>query len=478
MEKKVYIRADGDNQIGLGHLVRCIALGQMLLIDFEISFFCLECPAKLVTEIESLGFSLTKIRTDDEFLKLLTGDEIVVLDHYQLASSFQKLVKETGCKLVCIDDIHEKHFYADLIVNTAPGINASDYNAETYTQFALGLNYALLRPPFLKSWVNKSHKKETSIMVCFGGSDSRNLTQTVVEVLKKDLRFSLVNIIIGAGYNNPVMLSESIKNDERFKLFISVNASQMAEIIQESALAIVPSSGILSEVLALNTPAISGFYVQNQINVFNNFKKLNAFISAEGFSADSIINSIEEYFNEVKNPSIPVIDGKSGDRVLNCFRQLWLEKDVVLKYAEEKDLTQTYKWASDNAMRKFFFNAKPITLEEHSSWFLNKIKDHNCVYLLGILNGKCFGSLRFEKDIDDAIISFVIDPAYQSKGLGTILLKLGINFLTSDCRFKGVVAVKAEVLCGNTSSLKVFRKLGYNESMSHDKSICHFAKAI
>jgi len=36
MLHKIYIRADGGKEIGLGHLVRCFALALMLKDDFEI----------------------------------------------------------------------------------------------------------------------------------------------------------------------------------------------------------------------------------------------------------------------------------------------------------------------------------------------------------------------------------------------------------------------------------------------------------
>ena len=50
MKPKVYIRADGSHDIGLGHLIRCIALAHMLKNDFDITFVCKEIPEKIKSD--------------------------------------------------------------------------------------------------------------------------------------------------------------------------------------------------------------------------------------------------------------------------------------------------------------------------------------------------------------------------------------------------------------------------------------------
>ncbi|WP_293302825.1 UDP-2,4-diacetamido-2,4,6-trideoxy-beta-L-altropyranose hydrolase [Pedobacter sp. UBA4863] len=463
VKAKVYIRADGDEKIGLGHLIRCIALGKMLAAHFDIYFFCFKCPISVAEEIKNSGFHFYQIDKEEVFIEKLEGNEIVVLDHYELDSSYQKEIISKSCKLVCIDDVHDKYFYSDLIINTAPGISSTNYKVARYTQFAIGMDYALLRPSFLNA-KNDLKKVEKSVLVCFGGSDHENLTQRTVNILKKDTRFSLVNVVVGVSYKALEDLEKDIKSDDRFRLSISLDESQMKEIIHDSDLAIVPSSGILIEVLALNTRAISGFYAQNQINVYNSLRKMGAFISAKNFSIDSIKDAIDIYFSKSLKPIPSIIDGKSGERILTCFKQLEIEKEVSLKMATLEDLDITYHWASDKRLREFFFNSNPIGFEEHRSWFLNKIQDEGCLYFIGYLKEKPFGSVRFDVSGSEALISFLVDPFYHSKGLGTIILKSGVELLADyDLDLK---VIRAEVFSENIASMKVFKKLGYSQKIS------------
>jgi spore coat polysaccharide biosynthesis predicted glycosyltransferase SpsG len=73
--------------------------------------------------------------------------------------------------LVYIDDIHDKHFVSDVVINHAAGIQKESYSVAPYTCLLLGTNYALLRPEFL----NYDKRKEgSSLLVCLGGSDRKN----------------------------------------------------------------------------------------------------------------------------------------------------------------------------------------------------------------------------------------------------------------------------------------------------------------
>jgi UDP-2,4-diacetamido-2,4,6-trideoxy-beta-L-altropyranose hydrolase len=182
--KKVLIRVDASPEIGLGHAVRCIALANILKNNFSICFSSIHIPITLINEIESAGFTFNKINNENDFYESINKNDIVVIDHYGIDSSWQRKIKSKTCKLVCIDDIHDKFFYADLIINHAPGISANNYLTQAQTMFALGTEYALLRPAFLKLSDNKRKINNlNTVFVCFGGSDYYNLSERTINIL-------------------------------------------------------------------------------------------------------------------------------------------------------------------------------------------------------------------------------------------------------------------------------------------------------
>lgn len=322
--KQVFFRVDGDAKIGLGHLVRCIALAQMLQSSFSITFISKKIPQGIVNQLKHLGIDLQQIKEEGDFLNYLTGNEIVVIDHYGLGTEYQRELKAKKSKLVCIDDVHDKTFFADLIINHAPGVKSTDYSAQAYTRFALGLDYVLLRPEFLKRAETAPNRKyiETAF-ICFGGSDPKNITQVVIDILKVDNRFKEIIVVIGTSYDYTKTLKLSIKQDDRFKIYHAVNADEMCDLILLAQLAIVPASGILQEAISLNTKIISGMYVDNQKFIFENYRQINAFESAGDFQPDKIVSAINRCFqNQVHFTGQRLIDGKSGKRLLDIFKSL------------------------------------------------------------------------------------------------------------------------------------------------------------
>jgi spore coat polysaccharide biosynthesis predicted glycosyltransferase SpsG len=64
---------------------------------------------------------LSEINHFDVFLSFLKGDEIVFLDNYFFTTDYQREIKERGCKLVCIDDMHDEHYVADVVLGFCRG---------------------------------------------------------------------------------------------------------------------------------------------------------------------------------------------------------------------------------------------------------------------------------------------------------------------------------------------------------------------
>ena len=202
MKAEVFIRADGGPKIGLGHLVRCSALANMLKDDFSISFFCKEIPEKLQVEFQQNGYFVVIIDHEDQFFSQISGESIVVLDGDGFDTDYQQKIKVSGARLVCIDSLHNRRFLADLIISHAPGLTSDNYKAQPYTRFALGIKYALLRPSFLEQ-VKKTRilTKIENVFICFGGADPLHITEKVLQVISGIERFKKIIVITGNEYS-------------------------------------------------------------------------------------------------------------------------------------------------------------------------------------------------------------------------------------------------------------------------------------
>ncbi|MBL6449857.1 UDP-2,4-diacetamido-2,4,6-trideoxy-beta-L-altropyranose hydrolase [Fulvivirga sp. 29W222] len=326
MSKNVLIRADGDKTMGYGHLVRCMSLAHMIKDAFQIIFYTKNIPPEIEEEANSHGFGIKKISTEEEFFDNIRPGSITVLDGYNFDVKYQETIKSRHSKLVYIDDLCNQKFLADVIINHAPGINKGCYQAQPYTKYLLGQDYALLRPAFLKAAKeNIQQKPLKEIFICFGGSDYSNLTETVINCILNQSTQLKINVVVSAINPHLAQLKTIQQEHSSLNIQVGLSQEQMVNLMKQSQIAIVPASGILFEVLAVGLQTVSGYYIDNQKSIYEGFKKINAFFDAMQFKKRQLTTAFvnaEKSLLQNKNSDIRLIDGLSGERIKTSFLNL------------------------------------------------------------------------------------------------------------------------------------------------------------
>jgi len=465
LRKSVIIRADSSDKIGLGHVMRCFSLAQMIKGEFEASFCAKEIPNDLAKEISSAGFNVVKIQREDEFIDRLNSDSIVILDGYDFGSEYQSQIKGKQAKICWLSDFASRNPFADIILNQAPGVNSSDYQTSFSSRFLLGADYALLRPIFFQSF-NKP-KISNSVFICFGGADPQNLSHKTLEVLANFTAFNKITLVTGAGFQFRPTIDEFIENsNQQIDYHHSVNAEKMCELMSESELAIVPSSSIIYEVMATNCQIISGYYMDNQKLFYDGLKAQNCFYDAGQFESENLIAALHLFLQKPlakKN----IIDKKSPQRISKAFSQLAMLADIHLEEMKLGDLALTYNWASNPEVRKYSFQQNSIKLAEHAEWFVRKLANENVLYFKAFYKKKVIGSVRFDIENEFAIISYLLDPKTHGSGLALPMLMSALEMLTQ--KWSKHSKVIGYVMKGNLASIRIFEALGFERKDENDR---------
>jgi UDP-2,4-diacetamido-2,4,6-trideoxy-beta-L-altropyranose hydrolase len=470
MRKTVNIRVDGNAVIGHGHIVRCQALAQMLYEQFDCRFFCQSIPESLHKELVSQEFSVELIREEDDFLKTLQPGELVVLDGYDFDYHYQVAVRERGVVLVLIDDLVSGNYFADAIINHAPGNRPSVYNALPETRFALGLKYALLREKYQQQAKTELPAGDPdTIFVCFGGADPQHLTLTAVRELIGSAVFKRIVVVTGTGFQATDSLKKLIDGNKTIEHYSGLSATMMIPLMLHCGVAMVPCSGMLFEALALKRIVISGRYIANQQQLYDQFKALHAFTDTGTFQPEEIHRALKEV-REQPQPSTELIDGFAPFRFVNLFTELTNRETFYLRRALPEDTGTTYQWANDPVIRAHAFSQQPISPEAHESWFRKRLADPHCFYFLAIENDRAVGSIRFDLKGHEAVISYLLDPDVHGKGYGTRLLQLGMDRILTNKSFelRNITEITGFVLPANIPSVKSFEKLNFERSEAED----------
>src|SRR5438045_9561180 len=106
-KQRVLLRADGSSKIGLGHISRCCALANMLKDNFEIYFYTRTKVSSVLDDIKSYCTNVFTLSDDisydeeaSQWVSVLDGNEIVVLDGYNFDTNYKQNIEATEWKIV------------------------------------------------------------------------------------------------------------------------------------------------------------------------------------------------------------------------------------------------------------------------------------------------------------------------------------------------------------------------------------------
>jgi RimJ/RimL family protein N-acetyltransferase len=148
------------------------------------------------------------------------------------------------------------------------------------------------------------------------------------------------------------------------------------------------------------------------------------------------------------------------NRFIDVLIHSKINRNIILRQATEEDKVITFEWANNSSIREYSVNKNTIKYEDHLTWFLNKIKSDNCLYLIAEIDKTPIGSIRFDIEESSALISYLLDPKYHGKGIGRILLFEGVKRLLQNSTIKKISGM---VFKDNIASMKAFSNLGYNK---------------
>lgn len=314
--RKIYFRADAGGTIGYGHFIRSLSVADMLKDDFDVTFFTAN-PSEYQKEEMSKVCKYQSFSEEtklDDFLCLLHGDEIVVLDNYFYTTDYQQAIKDKGCKLVCIDDPHGIHYVCDALLSHGNGI-PSDFDIEPYTRLCLGRDWAMLRKPFRRP-VDWDHPRNNDIVVNFGGADPFHITDLIVRLLLQLNLRNRIKVILG----DRVFLSD--EHRDKVDILKNISAELMAQLFDDSAFGIFAASTVCIEGQSRGLPIIVGYYVDNQEAYYNRIKNKGYYATLD-YLQDTTLEKLRRaidsvpYIHRLKmNPdSIPA-------RYVNFFNSL------------------------------------------------------------------------------------------------------------------------------------------------------------
>jgi len=259
------IRCDASPSLGLGHVVRCLALADELRRAGG-------CTVTFAMREEPLGLSLVRDRgylvavapsdlagaAQGAWLSRVldqTGARILVLDvRDDLSRQAVEALRRPGLVIAVVDDLSERRLAADLVfyppVPQVERLSWAGFGGRCYH----GWEWVILRPEFACPPARVAHARPL-LLVTMGGSDPAGMTLRAVQALDGlDGDFEAI-LVLGPGFCHDRELGEVLAGARRH-YHLRRSVADMPALMAQADLAIASFGVTAYELAAMGVPAI------------------------------------------------------------------------------------------------------------------------------------------------------------------------------------------------------------------------------
>jgi len=371
----LFIRADMNQTIATGHVMRCLAIADAASrMGIGVTFICADNnPAEL---IRNRGYNVTILNTDwrqmESELPLLSPIieccriKHLIVDSYQVTKKYLASLREQT-ELSYIDDVNRFVYPVDKLIVYANYYKRWEldriYGPQNNTELILGTDYVPLRDEYADLPPKKISKNIENILVLSGGSDRLhillNIMKKLTEYIEEKATLSdstalneiKITAICGKYNLDYDRLVEKYGEDAIIK-----SVPSLKEYIMNADVVISAGGTTLYEICACGTPAIAYSFADNQLeNVFGfcfvdklmksagdvrdfTFKKVKSIVEGEpdlnyNPAYDKMVKCLHEYEEievraDYSQKLKRFIDGHGADRIVRRIMGLEIKNSI------------------------------------------------------------------------------------------------------------------------------------------------------
>lgn len=301
---RLWIRADGSPDVGLGHLSRTSALAEEAAAR--------GVDARYVTAGDELGLGFLRRRglvaeiVDDAWCDRVASGDLVVFDRYGTTESDVRAARERGAIVATLDDFGVPSLPVDVVINPNATIDPASLPAGT--RILDGPAHALVRRAFRERRRVRAPAADV-LLLSFGGSDPSDTASAVLARLDPARPFKRVLLLEGPG--------ASITSGRPDWLEIVRDPEEPAEVFDRADAAITAAGSTTWELLTMGVPVAVVVVADNQRSVARQATEAGAVMDLDD---DAIARLAEpETQRTLTAAGRELVDGRGPQRILDAL---------------------------------------------------------------------------------------------------------------------------------------------------------------
>jgi UDP-2,4-diacetamido-2,4,6-trideoxy-beta-L-altropyranose hydrolase len=432
----IVIVCDATQEIGYGHLKRCLVLASFYRkLGLPVTFLMREAaPAvKDILKSQGMGWVVRSDHGECSTYLLEKKDQItlVILDHYKIDADFEKHV--FGCfPVMVVDDLCRPH-WCDVLVDQTVNRKVHDYENKLYNRSAqtlLGIEYALMDPVYKGV---KTNGDKTNILITFGATDPGNAVLRVLDILEHAMEKRGIVFHVPLSSMSPCLdgLKKQISKS-RLDIRLYIDLPDLCSLYERCGIAIGAPGTSLLERIYCGLINITIVVAPNQREVSQNIARKGAVVCLGEMSTldaslfvQTLTRMIDSpgFGDKLQTRAMELVDGKGAVRIIKKTLPLIAAQD--LRPATNADLEILYKWQHEPGARQYSRNTTLPTGQEHQDWFATVLSRKDVRLSIIEWCRMQIGYIRLDSRGEKQEISVLIAQKFQGYGFAKrALLKI------------------------------------------------------
>ncbi len=346
--RKVLIRADGSRRLGLGHIVRCLALAEGLRERGDQPTFVMrdEDPS-LIQRVQGAGYPVVEMQAPWGFehdlthmARLLSPGGLVVTDLCNADSlgqlpAYQRYLeglKAAGAYLITIDDLNTLCFPSDVLINPNWGAERLPYQRSPGAAYLLGPKYFLFRRPFREaaSQPRRIRREANRVLVSMGGGDTHRALGKVLKALRAVHQRCPLEIRVAMGLQGSTAILQGLAGGFGDRCQLLKGVDSLGELFLWCDVAIIGGGLTKYEAAVTGTPALVLSQVEPQWQSMQGFVEAGSAVHlgrAWEVGEEEIASPVGDLLADeprrcaMSQAGKQVMDGRGVERVVEAMAQ-------------------------------------------------------------------------------------------------------------------------------------------------------------
>jgi spore coat polysaccharide biosynthesis predicted glycosyltransferase SpsG/RimJ/RimL family protein N-acetyltransferase len=460
--RHVVVRVDASPDIGLGHVMRSLAVADELsAAGLSVTI----CGTGLPPQLTAARNIVAPSHSDDAATVIGLRPDLVVVDGYHFTAALFAALDDHDVEYAVIDDNGETPARRPVaVVNPNPHAVATMYERfDGEPLLLLGVGYAMFRRAIIEAAQLAPTRRSDTIFVALGGSDPLGLTRSVaIQVASVGLD---VRVAIGPAHPDRAELVATLTDQPGITV---IAPGDYATELATASGAVLAAGSSLLEAACLGTPALAIVVADNQhllaAAARDQAMACRVFVADEHL-ATNLASGLEALRSEhpAHHPRVPHDGARHVAEALTA-----LTSDTVrIRPATLDDAEFVFELRTDTEVRRQSFQDAP-DWHRHLDWYRTVIDDPGRRLLVIETAAGPAGQIRLDTVGDHEVVSLAIAEPARGRGLARRALANAKELAAGD--------LVAHIKPDNTRSLAAFAAAGFvTESASPDEMVVRWS---